>query len=241
LYLARADARPDLAELTRVAHAAGIPVLVDAAAELPPARNLRHFIDQGADLVVFSGGKSIGGPSASGILCGRRELIGAALLQQLDLDFVYDEWDPPGELIDKRALRGVPRHGIGRACKVGKEQIAGLLTALELFTSEGDAARNRRWAEIVDALVTASAGLTGLLVRRVDDPAHGDFPLVEVRPAGATPAHSARALAARLRDGKPSIQVDGTSADAGLLVLAPTCLTAEDVPVIAAALAAALA
>jgi len=56
LYLARANARPDLAAVVRVAHAAKIPVLVDAAAELPPAANLRRFIDDGADLVAFSGG-----------------------------------------------------------------------------------------------------------------------------------------------------------------------------------------
>jgi D-glucosaminate-6-phosphate ammonia-lyase len=86
LYLARADSRPLLADVVRVAHAAGVPVLVDAAAELPPAANLRRFIEDGADLVVFSGGKGIGGPSASGILCGRRSLVGSALLQQLDLD-----------------------------------------------------------------------------------------------------------------------------------------------------------
>jgi len=246
LYLARADSRPDLGEVVRVAQAARIPVLVDAAAELPPAGNLRRFIDQGADLVAFSGGKSIGGPSASGILCGRRALIGSALLQQLDLDFVYEDWDPPAELIDKQALRGVPRHGIARSCKVGKEQIAGLLTALQLFCAQGDAGRNLRFARIVDALLAAAADLPGLSVQRVDDAAHGGMPLLELRtlPSRMSASRislSARELAARLRNGRPSIHVDGTRADAGLLVLAPTCLTADDVPLIADALRAASA
>src|SRR6202041_3100080 len=97
-----------------------IPVLVDAAAEVPPASNLRAFIEAGADLVVFSGGKGIGGPSASGILCGRRRLVASALLQQLDLDYLYDDWQPPSRLIAKRGFPGVPRHGIGRPCKGGK-------------------------------------------------------------------------------------------------------------------------
>src|SRR5208337_3875695 len=110
------------------------------------------YIEDGADLVVFSGGKAIGGPSASGILCGRRRLVASALLQQLDVDYRYEEWNPPAHLIDKRELRGVPRHGIGRACKVGKEQIVGLLTALARFTGEDDAARNRRFAAVADAL-----------------------------------------------------------------------------------------
>ena len=68
LYLASSDSRPALEQVVRVAHAARLPVLVDAAAQLPPAHNLKRFIEAGADLVVFSGGKSIGGPSASGIL-----------------------------------------------------------------------------------------------------------------------------------------------------------------------------
>ena len=58
-----------------VARDHGIPLLVDAAAQLPPADNLRRFIPTGADLVAFSGGKAIGGPQASGILCGRADLV----------------------------------------------------------------------------------------------------------------------------------------------------------------------
>ena len=76
-----------LEQVVRAAHAANLPVLVDAAAQLPPAQNLHRFIDAGADLVVFSGGKGIGGPSASGVLCGRRRLVASALLQQLDHSF----------------------------------------------------------------------------------------------------------------------------------------------------------
>ena len=94
-------------------------------------RILRRFIAEGADLVAFSGGKAINGPQGSGFLCGRRDLVGAALLQQLDLDYVADEWEPPRELIDRRNLPGLPRHGIARSCKTGKEQIVGALTAFE--------------------------------------------------------------------------------------------------------------
>src|SRR5690606_10087015 len=57
LYVAGADSRPPLEELVECAHAHGLPVLVDAAGELPPRENLRRFIDAGADLVAFSGGK----------------------------------------------------------------------------------------------------------------------------------------------------------------------------------------
>ena len=236
LYLAGAEARPSLQDVVRVAHAAGVPVLVDAAAQLPPAQNLRRFIEAGADLVVFSGGKGIGGPSASGILCGTRRLVASALLQQLDLDYLYEEWQPPARLIDKGDFPGVPRHGIGRACKVGKEQIVGLLAALARFNSDDDAARNRRFAVISDALNAALQKLPGLDVRTVADRSHADMPLTEIR------AHPriAAALAATLRDGSPSIHLDTTQADNGILMIAPTCLKPEDAAVIGAAIRAAV-
>jgi D-glucosaminate-6-phosphate ammonia-lyase len=240
LYLAGADSRPDLGAVVRVAHAAKIPVLVDAAAQLPPARNLRQFIQQGADLVVFSGGKGIGGPSASGLLCGRRHLIASALLQQLDLDFLYDDWEPPASLIDKAQLRGVPRHGIGRPCKVGKEQIVGLLTALLRFTQDDDAVRNKRFAAVAAALIDALRGVPSLQVRAIADVGHGGMPLVEIAVAAGPNRLTASQVAARLRASTPSIHVDGTNADAGILVLVPTCLGIDDALLIGAAFGAVL-
>ena len=240
LYLARADSRPNLTDVVRVAHAANIPVLVDAAAELPPASNLRLFIEQGADLIVFSGGKGIGGPAASGILCGRRSLVGAALLQQLDLDYIYEGWQPPEQLIDKRDLRGVPRHGIGRPCKVGKEQIVGLLTALIRFTQDDDPARNKRLAIIADSLVHALGKVPGLIVRTVADSGHGARPLVEVLIAPGANRPNALQVDARLRGATPSVHVDATNADTGVLMLVPTCLGTGDAAVIGTAFAAAL-
>jgi L-seryl-tRNA(Ser) seleniumtransferase len=226
--------------VVRVAHAANVPVLVDAAAELPPVRNLRRFIEAGADLVVFSGGKGIGGPSASGILCGRRRLVASALIQQLDLDYVYADWQPPEQLIDKRDFPGVPRHGIGRACKVGKEQIAGLIAALIRFAGDDDAARNRRFAAIADALVDALRRVPALRVRAVADAAHADMPLVEVSVAADAGGRDAAEIAAHLRAATPSIHVDSTNADGGTLLLVPTCLNIDDAAAIAAAFAAAL-
>ena len=85
-WLAGPHSEPSLPELAAIARARGIPVLVDAAAQLPPRENLRRFLAEGADLVCFSGGKALGGPQASGILAGRRDLVTSALLQMLDLD-----------------------------------------------------------------------------------------------------------------------------------------------------------
>ena len=240
LYLARADSRPDLSAVVRVARAANVPVLVDAAAELPPASNLRRFLAEGADLVVFSGGKAIGGPSASGILCGRRHLVGSALLQQLDLDCTYEDWQPPLQLIDKEELCGLPRHGIGRPCKVGKEQIVGLLAALIRFTQGDDAARNKRFAVIADALAEELRKVPSLRVRTGADVRHGGIPVVEIMIAPGVNNLNASQVASRLRVATPPVHVDSTNADTGLLMLVPTCLGADQMTVIGAAFAAAL-
>ena len=129
----------DLPTVVAVCRANGVPLIVDAAAQLPPKENLRRFIAMGADLVAFSGGKALGGPQASGILAGRRDLVASALLQQLDMDVAPETWTPP-KLIDRANLRGVPHHGIGRGFKAGKEEIVGLLTALDRFVKADDAA-----------------------------------------------------------------------------------------------------
>jgi L-seryl-tRNA(Ser) seleniumtransferase len=67
-----------LEQVAKMAHAKGVPVIVDAAAEVPPVGNLQAFLQAGGDLVIFSGGKDISGPNDSGILCGRGDLIAAA-------------------------------------------------------------------------------------------------------------------------------------------------------------------
>jgi D-glucosaminate-6-phosphate ammonia-lyase len=132
-YVADPGARPSLSDVVKVARKRGLPVLVDAAGELPPISNLRAFTALGADLVAFSGGKALRGPQSTGILCGRKDLIASAALQHLDMDEHFELWEPPQDFIPKSKLAGLPRHGIGRGFKVAKEEIAGVLTALLLF------------------------------------------------------------------------------------------------------------
>ena len=241
-YVARPDSRPTLTEVSAIGRRRHLPVLVDAAAELPPSGNLRRFIDEGADLVAFSGGKAIGGPMASGILCGRRPLIVSALLQQLDLDFEFDAWQPPASLIDKRDLKCVPRHGIGRSCKVGKEQIVGLLLALEEFANTDDAAREVRWAGVAqtlhDAVIEVLRAMPNAAAeaRMVADAEGRGVPRVEIRLG----SHDVLALAHRLRAGTPSVRVDITRARSGVVSLNPVCLSTEDIEPIAQALLRAL-
>ncbi len=100
-------------EVAEISHSHGVPVLVDNSNHLPPRENLWRYIEAGGDLVAFSGGKGIQGPQGSGILAGRADLIEAV------------------------AMQSAPSHGIGRVCKVSKEEIIGQLTAL-IWWAEGD-------------------------------------------------------------------------------------------------------
>ena len=104
-------------EVAEVAHAAGLPLIVDGAAMLPPKSNLTKYIAEGADLVTFSGGKYIGGPQSAGLLAGRSDLIEAAL------------------------ENSGPSMAIGRPQKVGREELIGMATALQLFVETDDEER----------------------------------------------------------------------------------------------------
>ena len=228
-YVADSEARPPLKSVVKVARKHRIPVIVDAAAQLPPQANLKRFIADGADLVAFSGGKALGGPQASGILCGRRDLIMSAALQHLDLDVFWDMWEPPPGLIDKKKLRGAPPHGIGRSCKAGKEEIAGLLTALDLFVAEGDKARHARWRAMVEALRDGIGRTPATLqIRGVDNA--GSVPVLEITLPQGTDASQ---LALGLQRSKPSIHVDPALRHHNILVVNPMCLRPGDIEALA--------
>ena len=106
-----------LADVITMAHAKGVPVIVDAAAQIPPMSSLWHFTAElGADVAVFSGGKGLRGPQPSGLVLGRAAIIAGC------------------------RANGSPNHSIGRPMKVGKEEILGLLAAVEWSLAQDEAA-----------------------------------------------------------------------------------------------------
>ena len=125
-WLAGPNSEPSLPEVAAIAHARGLPVLVDAAAQLPPRKNLRRFLAEGADLVCFSGGKALGGPQASGILAGRRDLVSSALLQMLDLDLPEAQFTLPAEFARPRRCAACRTTASAGPARRGKEEIVGL-------------------------------------------------------------------------------------------------------------------
>lgn len=213
---------PDLPLVARTAHAHDLSVIVDAAAQLPPAANLRRFLADGADLVAYSGGKAIGGPQSSGILAGRRTLIASALMQMLDMDVPVATWRAPFGV----QMAGVPHHGLGRGFKAGKEEVVGLLVALRRFLARDEAAEQAaqmaRLAAIAAALPVRSTLLDAAMTGRA--------PQLALHPDDAP------GLAARLRAGVPAVHLGERRAGEGVLLVDPQALRAEDDAALIAAL-----
>lgn len=170
-----------------LAHHAGVPVLVDAAAE----EDLRRYVALGCDLVAYSGGKAFGGPTV-GFIAGRRDLIEACEAQT---------------------------RGIARPMKVGKEQILGLLVALERYEAQDEAAeleRRRRVNAIVcaalDDVASAEATIRGDEAGR---------PIERVALRALDGAFDVRELVAFLEAGSPSIRTRNHHLDDGVALVDP--------------------
>lgn len=126
------------AEFVELGKKTGVPVLIDAAAEIPPPESLTRFTKMGFDLVAISGGKGLLGPQATGILAGRKDLIQAA------------------------ALNHSPHTGVGRGMKVGKEEIVGLVTAMQLYLSLDRDVVHETWNKRVRFLVGELQSIPGV-------------------------------------------------------------------------------
>ena len=225
VYVYSPTSQPPLADVAQRAHRHRLPVLVDAAGELPPRENLKAIAASGADLVAFSSGKAIRGPQSTGILCGQRDLIEAAAVQMLDMDDHWDLWEPPLEFIDKSQLGGIPRHGIGRSMKVSKEEIVALLAALDLFVSgayDADLAVFRSFLETIAGRLRDCAARCTILEK-------GDgqsVPILEIAVDEGRLGRTAFAICRNLRAGSPPVFVGHGRLAQGVLVVNPLCLTA---------------
>lgn len=224
-YMQKVYSTPPLEDVVEVAHEYGVPVIVDAAAEVPPRENLSKFIEAGADMVVFSGGKAIRGPQTTGILAGKRDYIRSAALQHLDMHVAESVWEPPTELFDKDALDGVPRQGIGRPLKVGKEELVGLIAALEAFMDEDQDVLANEWNTRLDIVSEGLENLRGVTTRRE---AGGKLMVapevyVEIDPEAA--ALNAVELVGALRKENPRIFVGSDDLLDGEFTINPMCLS----------------
>jgi L-seryl-tRNA(Ser) seleniumtransferase len=171
-------------EFVRLGKKHGIPTFNDAAADVPPVENFWKYTKMGFDLVTFSGGKGIRGPQSAGLLLGRRDLIEAA-----------------------RANAAPNGNAIGRGMKVNKEEILGMLVALELYLKKDHAKERREFDERAEAIRKSATAVPGVEAEIFVPEVANHVPHVRVswdeQKLGITPQEVARLL----RDGDPSIRV----------------------------------
>ena len=172
-------------EMADIGHEHGIPTFVDAAAERPDVPN--WYLEQGADAVVYSGGKCLRGPQASGLVLGRKDLLQAAF------------------------LNGAPHHALARPMKAGKEEIMGLLAAVEQWIKRDHKAEWKEWKRrlrvITDAVKDFDSVTTTIRQRGRSNVA----PVLEINWDVETVGISGTAVASQLSAGEPRIELNGNA------------------------------
>lgn len=185
--------KEQLREVVAGAEKRGVPVMVDAAAQLPPRSNLTEIVGMGASLVVFSGGKGLSGPQNSGLVLGKKAFVDAA------------------------RLNSSPYSAVGRSMKVGKEEVLGLVAAVDRFLNGSDAADRQVWEQRVNCVVQALEGIPGVRARVLGEgqQASPDFApraYVDLEEKGR-----AGEVIRAMREGEPSVVVrrssDGIAVD----------------------------
>ena len=129
-----------LETVVEIAHSHKVPVMVDAAATLPPRSNCTKHIEQGADLVQFSGGKGVRGPQGTGIRIGKKEFVDAAY------------------------ANAAPHQFIGRGMKVAKEEIMGIVEEFRIFLNEDENEQMEKYQKRGEKVLDAFVEVPGLKV-----------------------------------------------------------------------------
>ncbi len=183
------DSFEGLSQFAEIAHGHGLPLLVDAAAMLPPAENLRRFIEHGADMVSYSGGKAIKAPQSTGILCGRADLIAAA------------------------KLNASPHYSIGRPMKVAREEIIGLMAALDLYVRRDHDADMQRWFSECKTIIDAVIEIPGVTATVEQDDWLRPVPEVSIAFTSEWRGRSATEIVDSLVNGDPPIIIEASRRD----------------------------
>lgn len=190
------------AEGIAIAKRHGVPVIVDAAAQLPPKENLWRFTEMGAELVMFSGGKGLCGPQSSGLIVGTQQLI------------------------DAIAFNGPPHPFIGRGMKVGKEEMVGLLAAVKWYLKHADMFQ-QVYEEQVVYFTQAFADVPGVEVQRSFPSEAGQpMPRTEIRFDENRLGITRDAILHKLATGEPAIDIAGAGSN-GVLINGQTLMPGE--------------
>jgi D-glucosaminate-6-phosphate ammonia-lyase len=227
-FIASAHNLKDLKAVVSVCNRYKIPILVDAAPLLPPVDNLKRFIESGASLVAFSGGKAIRGPQGTGILIGNHDLIAAAALQQFDMGGCPETWSPPLSLIPRDKLKGIPHHGIGRGLKVSKEEIVGFLVALDQFINDDQNLVNESMQELLIKLANDISKLKQIKTKLISVDISGIRPLLELHFNEGAIGMTTIEISRLLKAGTPAINLNERRIYEGVLIVDPAGLRPEE-------------
>jgi L-seryl-tRNA(Ser) seleniumtransferase len=204
-----------LEEIASVCKPKGIPIMVDAASE--HIERPSPWLARGADLVIYSGGKFLRGPQTSGLLLGNRKLVEAA-------------W-----------RNGSPHQALGRPMKVSKEDIIGVLAALEYWFEERDPdAERRKWDEDCGIIAKRIAQIPGATSEIVDPSGVDRVPRLKIAWDRERYPLDGLALRQRVLDGEPRVMLDDNSATAGSIAVDPFQLQPGEAEQVGNAVVAAL-
>jgi L-seryl-tRNA(Ser) seleniumtransferase len=171
-------------EWLRIAHEHNIPCHLDAAADMPPISNLWKYTGMGFDLVAFSGGKGMRGPQNAGLLLGKKHLT------------------------DLAQQNNNPNEGVGRGMKVAKEQIVGMVAAVDWVLSHTEESMQGDYQKRVDLIVAAVKGIPSVTTETVVPRIANHVPHLLIRFDPSATGCSTAEIVSRLRDGKPSIELN---------------------------------
>jgi L-seryl-tRNA(Ser) seleniumtransferase len=213
-----------LAKVVELAHSRGVPVIVDAAAELPPRTNLRAFYEAGADAVLFSAGKDLGAPNDAGIILGRRWVV--ELCRTLG-PHSYEQ------------VEGSTRINIGRTMKTSKEDIFAVVAALKSYIASSEEERLASWRRKAEYIASElrRRGVEGVGIIYPSGFRHPRPPCIPRVEIALGTEREAEALLGELRAGDPPIY---TYRVGSRVYVNPQCLRGGEEVVVAERLAAAL-
>jgi len=198
-----------LKQVIQVADEAGVPVFVDAAAQLPPVENLWRYTNMGAKMVIFSGGKAIRGPQSSGLIVG-------------DKDYIR-----------KCAANSCPNHSIGRSMKASKEDIVGLYTAVKRYVSLDHEAELQLREKMVARVLEAVQGIAGVTGQRSFPARLGQtYPRAIITLSESFGARRDEIIG-ELRNGDPVIELGPHELDPRSVYVNPLTLTPDDAEIVA--------
>ena len=180
-YVVGPHGEVSLEEALESAHRAELPLILDAAAEVPPAENLGKFVKMGVDLVAFSGGKNLRGPQCSGLLLGRKDLV------------------------KKAYANSAPNDYLPRIAKVGKEEIIGLLTAVEIALKRDYKAERRAWFDTLQRVAECLKDIPTVSTGFVTNNDYSHTPRLSVQWDEARVGVTLEQMVRMLREGEPSI------------------------------------